>query len=46
MKKSNNSENQMAEKYVVNFFATPVINYSLLISEQASKESSNPVYTK
>lgn len=45
MKKENKKES-IAANYVVNFFATPVINYSLLISEQASKESSNPIYTK
>ena len=45
MKKINKKETNHGN-YVVNFFATPVINYSFLISEQAEKEYSNPIYNK
>ena len=40
MKKKNN------DFYVVNFFSTPIPNYSEFIKEQANKETANPIYEK
>lgn len=32
--------------YVVNFFSTPIPNYSEVIKEQSKKKASNPIYEK
>ena len=31
--------------YVVNFFATPVPNYTKVIEDLAKKETANPIYS-